>query len=111
MEQQIKVTDVNDIIKKTIAENKTKIINLDAVKGILPTDIIEEKQLIILDIISVLQDIQFKILSFLDKEIWIHEDGRTPEQKARDLLERMEVPNAQDYSAGELVELANLFAK
>jgi len=36
---------------------------------------------------------------------------KTPEQKARDLLERMEVPNAQDYTAGELVELANLFIK
>jgi len=35
----------------------------------------------------------------------------TPEQKARDLLERMEVPGAQDYTAGELVELANLFTK
>ena len=35
----------------------------------------------------------------------------TPEQKARDLLERMEIPNAQDYTAGELVELANLFAE
>lgn len=35
----------------------------------------------------------------------------TPEQKARALLERMDVPNAQKYTAGELVELANLFAK
>ena len=32
----------------------------------------------------------------------------TAEQQARDLLERMEVPNAQNYSSGELVELANL---
>lgn len=32
----------------------------------------------------------------------------TAEQKARDLLERMDVEGAQDYSAGELVELANL---
>jgi hypothetical protein len=32
------------------------------------------------------------------------------EQQARDLLERMEIPNAQDFSAGELVELANLIA-
>jgi len=34
---------------------------------------------------------------------------KTPEQKARDLLERMEVPGAQQCTAGELVELANLF--
>jgi hypothetical protein len=33
---------------------------------------------------------------------------RTAEQRARDLLERMEIDDAQDYSAGELVELANL---
>ena len=33
----------------------------------------------------------------------------TPEQKARDLLERMEVDGAQDFTAGELVELAELF--
>lgn len=32
----------------------------------------------------------------------------TAEQKARDLIERMGVPDAQEYSAGELVELANL---
>jgi len=32
----------------------------------------------------------------------------TPEQKARDLLERMEVNGAQNFSAGEIVELANL---
>lgn len=33
------------------------------------------------------------------------------EQEARGLLERMEVPGAQNYSAGELVELANLIAE
>ncbi len=33
------------------------------------------------------------------------------EQKARDMLERMGVENAQDFSAGELVELANLIAQ
>jgi len=32
----------------------------------------------------------------------------TPEQAARDLLERMGVPDAQSKSAVELVELANL---
>jgi hypothetical protein len=34
----------------------------------------------------------------------------TAEQQARDLLERLEVVGAQSYSAGELVELANLIA-
>jgi len=34
----------------------------------------------------------------------------TTEQEARDLLERIGVPNAQEFSAGELVELANLIA-
>src|SRR5262245_12476094 len=32
----------------------------------------------------------------------------TAEHRARELLDRMEVPKALDYSAGELVELANL---
>lgn len=32
----------------------------------------------------------------------------TPEQEARDMLERMEVEGAQSFSAGDLVELANL---
>jgi len=32
----------------------------------------------------------------------------TPEQKARDMLERMGVEGAQSFSAGQLVELANL---
>lgn len=32
------------------------------------------------------------------------------EQKARDMLERMGVENAQSFSSGELVELANLIA-
>jgi hypothetical protein len=35
----------------------------------------------------------------------------TPEQKARDMLERMGVENAQGFSAGEVVELANLIAE
>lgn len=35
----------------------------------------------------------------------------TAEQKARDMLERIGVENAQSFSAGELVELANLIAK
>ena len=34
----------------------------------------------------------------------------TPEQKARDLLERMGIENAQSFSSGELVELANFIA-
>jgi hypothetical protein len=34
----------------------------------------------------------------------------TAEQKARDMLERMEVPGAQSFSAGELVEIANTIA-
>jgi hypothetical protein len=33
-----------------------------------------------------------------------------PEQQARDLLERLGVENAQSYTSGDLVELANLFA-
>lgn len=37
--------------------------------------------------------------------------GNSAEQQARDLLERMEVEGAQSYSAGELVELANLIAE
>lgn len=35
----------------------------------------------------------------------------TAEQNARDMLERMGVPDAQEYSAGELVELANLIVR
>jgi len=35
---------------------------------------------------------------------------KSAEQKARDMLERMEVPGAQQMTAGELVELANLIA-
>ena len=35
---------------------------------------------------------------------------KTLEQQARDLLERMEAPDAQSYSAGELVELAELIS-
>ena len=34
----------------------------------------------------------------------------TAEQQARDLLERMGIENAQSFSAGDLVELANLIA-
>lgn len=34
----------------------------------------------------------------------------TAEQKARDMLERMGVEGAQSFSAGDLVELANLIA-
>jgi hypothetical protein len=34
----------------------------------------------------------------------------TAEQKARDMLERMSVEDAQSFSAGDLVELANLIA-
>lgn len=33
------------------------------------------------------------------------------EQQARDLLDRLEVDGAQNYSAGEIVELANLIAE
>lgn len=35
----------------------------------------------------------------------------TAEQKARDMLERMGVEDAQSFSAGDLVELANLIAE
>jgi hypothetical protein len=35
---------------------------------------------------------------------------QTAEQQARDLLERIGVPDAQSYSSGDLVELANLIA-
>lgn len=38
------------------------------------------------------------------------EQTMTAEQKARDMLERMGVKDAQDFSAGDLVELANLIA-
>lgn len=34
----------------------------------------------------------------------------TAEQQARDMLDRLEVEDAQSYSAGDLVELANLIA-
>lgn len=36
---------------------------------------------------------------------------KSAEQEARDLLERMGIPGAQERSAGELVELANLIAE
>lgn len=35
----------------------------------------------------------------------------TLEQKARNLLDRLEHPRAQDLSAGDVVELANLIAE
>jgi hypothetical protein len=35
----------------------------------------------------------------------------TAEQKARDLLDRLEVRDAQSYSSGEIVELANLISE
>ena len=35
-------------------------------------------------------------------------DDYTPEQEARDLLERMGIEDAQEWSSGDLVELANL---
>jgi hypothetical protein len=35
----------------------------------------------------------------------------TPEQEARELLDRIGVPDAERYSAGDLVELANLLAE
>ena len=35
----------------------------------------------------------------------------TPEQKARDLLERLEHPRAQELTAGEVAELADLLAR
>lgn len=34
----------------------------------------------------------------------------TPEQQARDILERMGMEGAQNFSAGELVELANIIS-
>jgi hypothetical protein len=37
--------------------------------------------------------------------------GLTAEQQARDMLERMGVSEAQIYTAGDLVELANLIAE
>jgi hypothetical protein len=39
------------------------------------------------------------------------QDTGTAEQKARDLLERCGVEDAQEFSAGDLVELANLIAE
>ena len=35
----------------------------------------------------------------------------TPEQAARDMLERMDIENAQSFTAGDVVELANLIAE
>jgi hypothetical protein len=36
--------------------------------------------------------------------------GVSAEQQARDLLERLDVEDAQSFSAGDVVELANLIA-
>ena len=36
---------------------------------------------------------------------------QTPESQARDILDRLGVQNSQDYSAGDLVEIANLIAE
>lgn len=38
------------------------------------------------------------------------ESDKSAEQQARDLLERLDVEDAQAYSSGDLVELANLIA-
>ncbi len=35
----------------------------------------------------------------------------TPEQKARDILERIGIDDAQGYSSGDIVELANLISE
>lgn len=35
---------------------------------------------------------------------------KTPEQEARDIMERMGIENAQQFTAGDVVELANLIA-
>jgi len=35
----------------------------------------------------------------------------TPEQKARDMLERMGIEDAQHFSCGDVVELANMIAR
>lgn len=37
--------------------------------------------------------------------------SKTPEQQARDMLERLGHPRAQELSAGDVVELANLIAE
>lgn len=36
--------------------------------------------------------------------------GKSAEQEARDLLDRLGIEDAQSYSSGDLVELANLIA-
>lgn len=38
------------------------------------------------------------------------EPNTSAEQRARDLLERMDVEDAQSFTAGDVVELANLIA-
>ena len=35
----------------------------------------------------------------------------TPEQEARNILERMGIENAQSFTAGDVVEIANLIAE
>lgn len=37
--------------------------------------------------------------------------NKTAEQQARDMLERMGIENAQSFTSGDLVELANLIAQ
>lgn len=37
--------------------------------------------------------------------------AKSAEQQARDLLERLDVEDAQSFSSGDLVELANLIAE
>ena len=37
--------------------------------------------------------------------------SKTPEQEARNILERMEIKGAQNFSAGELAEIANIIAE
>jgi hypothetical protein len=40
-----------------------------------------------------------------------NEERKTPEQEARDLLERLGMDEAQSCTAGDVVELANLIAE
>jgi hypothetical protein len=43
-------------------------------------------------------------------DVQIHAREETPEQEARDLLERLGVEDAQSWSAGDVLELANILA-
>jgi len=45
------------------------------------------------------------------REALYQRSRKSIEQQIRDALERMEIPGAQNYSAGELVELANLMTR